>query len=65
MFARLDHSRLLRYAGLFTWAVVGWPLLSLWLAPQPDGLDLGSDAIGAPARIGWQAWLAYCLFGLR
>ena len=64
MFARLNHSRLLRYAGLFTWAVVGWPLLSLWLAPQPDALDLSGDALGAPARIGWQAWLAYLLFGL-
>ena len=64
MFARLNHSRLLRYAGLFTWAVVGWPLLSLWLAPQPDGLELGGDALGAPARIGWEAWLAYFLFGL-
>ena len=54
MFARLNHSRLLRYAGLFTWAVVGWPLLSLWLVPQPDALELGADALGAPARIGWR-----------
>ena len=63
MFARLNHSRLLRYAGLFTWLMVGWPLATLWLEPVPDGLDLG-DALGAPARVGWQAWLAYCLFGL-
>jgi signal transduction histidine kinase len=63
MFARLDHTRLLRYAGLFTWAVVGWPLLSLGLAAQPDGVDVG-DALAVPARIGWQAWLAYGLFGL-
>ena len=62
MFARLNHSRLLRYAGLFTWLMVGWPLATLWLEPVPDGLDLG-DALGAPARVGWQAWLAYFLFG--
>jgi glucose-6-phosphate-specific signal transduction histidine kinase len=27
MFARLDHIQLLRYAGLFTWAMVGFPML--------------------------------------
>lgn len=64
MFARLNHTRLLRYAGLFTWAVVGWPLLSLWMEPAPDGLELGAEAVGAPTPIGWQAWLAYFLFGL-
>src|SRR3546814_8025443 len=29
MFTHLDHSRLPRFAGLFTWAVVGLPLLLL------------------------------------
>lgn len=33
MIARLDHSRLLRYSGLFTWAVVGVPLLYSWMQP--------------------------------
>ena len=30
MLARLSHTRLLRYAGLFTWAVVGLPLVYSW-----------------------------------
>lgn len=33
MFARLDHGRLLRYSGLFTWAVIGVPLLYSWMQP--------------------------------
>ncbi|TXH77951.1 MAG: sensor histidine kinase [Lysobacteraceae bacterium] len=51
MFTRLDHTRLLRYAGLFTWAVVGVPLLYLWLGP-------GDDRQGF-----WQGWMAYGAFG--
>src|SRR3546814_3697763 len=39
MFTHLDHSRLLRFAGLFTWAVVGLPLLLLSL-PVEQGDDL-------------------------
>jgi signal transduction histidine kinase len=59
MLARLTHTRLLRYAGLFTWAVVGAPLLYSWLVPMP-GLDDGA----AVARWDWQGWLAYAAFGL-
>jgi signal transduction histidine kinase len=33
MLARLTHSQLLRYAGLFTWAAVGLWLLNVWLDP--------------------------------
>jgi signal transduction histidine kinase len=33
MLSRLNHSRLLRYAGLFTWAAVGLWLLNVWLDP--------------------------------
>src|SRR5688572_6907241 len=33
MLARLNHSQLLRYAGLFTWAAVGLWLLNVWLDP--------------------------------
>ncbi len=33
MTARLDHSRLLRYSGLFTWAVIGVPLVYSWMQP--------------------------------
>jgi len=39
MLARLNHSRLLRYAGLFTWAAVGLWLLNIWFDPtilQPE-----------------------------
>jgi len=59
MFAHLNHSRLLRYAGLFTWAVIGMPLLLLSLLPA----EQGGGAI-ASADIGWQAWGAYAAFGL-
>ena len=59
MFAHLNHSRLLRYAGLFTWAVIGMPLLLLSLLPA----EQGGGAI-ASADIGWQAWAAYAAFGL-
>ncbi|MEI2454481.1 sensor histidine kinase [Lysobacter firmicutimachus] len=34
MLARLTHTRLLRYAGLFTWGLVGSWLLSIWLDPD-------------------------------
>ncbi|HEU0306777.1 MAG TPA: sensor histidine kinase [Lysobacter sp.] len=33
MLSRLNHSRLLRYAGLFTWGAVGLWLLNVWLDP--------------------------------
>ncbi|TBR09521.1 MAG: sensor histidine kinase [Lysobacter sp.] len=33
MLNELSHTRLLRYAGLFTWAVVGCWLLSVWIDP--------------------------------
>ena len=59
MFARFDHSRLLRFAGLFTWAVVGLPLLLLSL-PQPVDQD---EELVVAAALGWQAWLAWATFG--
>jgi signal transduction histidine kinase len=62
MFARFNHSRLLRYAGLFTWAVIGMPLLLLSLMP-PDQARLGEEAV-ATSHIGWQAWVAYAAFGI-
>lgn len=43
MLARLNHTRLLRYAGLFTWGLVGCWLLSIWLDPsylQPEPGEL-------------------------
>ena len=63
MFAHLNHSRLLRYAGLFTWAVIGMPLLLLSLLPADQSGGLDGDAV-AVAHIGWQAWAAYAAFGL-
>ena len=62
MFARLNHSRLLRYAGLFTWAVIGMPLLLLSLMPA-DQTGLGEETV-TTAHIGWQAWVAYAAFGI-
>ena len=60
MLARLNHTRLLRYAGLFTWAVVAVPLLSLSLgAPAPGEPDPGVWASGL-----WKAWSAHAAFGL-
>ncbi|NUS39790.1 MAG: sensor histidine kinase [Lysobacter sp.] len=63
MFARLNHSRLLRYAGLFTWAVIGMPLLLLALMPAEQPGGLGQEPAGG-AHIGWLAWGAYATFGL-
>ncbi|TKR33752.1 sensor histidine kinase [Luteimonas gilva] len=58
MFGRLSHTRLLRYAGLFTWALVGVPLAytSFVLDGRPD--------LSQPPGMTWQGWLAYGLFGL-
>lgn len=59
MFARISHTRLLRYAGLFTWAMVGLPLLYSWLKPKLAE-DLAELALRA---MPWQGWLAYLAFG--
>ena len=64
MLARLDHTRLLRYAGLFTWAVVALPLVALWLQPIEPSLEFGEEVAAAPVRIGASAWAAYLGFGL-
>lgn len=52
-----DHTRLLRYAGLFTWALVGVPLL--YTVVFPSGALDGSQ----PPRMPWQGWVAYGSFG--
>jgi signal transduction histidine kinase len=59
MLARLNHSRLLRYAGLFTWAMVGLPLLLLSM----QAVEVGDDSVGV-GRPPWQAWTAWVLFGI-
>lgn len=61
MLARLDPTRLLRYAGLFTWAVIGLPLLVLSQRVDP-GLD-GAAELAAQAGLAWQAWAAWAAFG--
>ena len=59
MLARLSHTRLLRYAGLFTWAMVGLPLLYSWIGqwrnPLPDE--------NMPHAMPWQGWACYLAFG--
>src|SRR5688500_20142468 len=62
MLARLDHNRLLRYAGLFTWVVIGLPLLLLTL-PQP-AVEQEMQAVEEAVLAGiWRAWLAWAVFG--
>ncbi|MCW5567934.1 MAG: sensor histidine kinase [Dokdonella sp.] len=56
MLSRLDHARMLRYAGLFTWAVM---VLPLWLISKPAETGEEMSAVGA----GWQAWSAWAVFG--
>ena len=58
MLARLDHTRLLRFAGLFTWALVGLPLLYTAQFP-PEALDDSQ-----PPSMAWQGWVAYIAFGM-
>ena len=52
----MNHSRLLRYAGLFTWGMVGFPLLLLSL----QAVEGGDEAVGPS----WQGWIAWGVFGL-
>ena len=58
MLSHLDHSRLLRYAGLFTWAMVALPLLMLSRPLESPEL-VGVVEPG----IGWYPWMAWALFG--
>lgn len=57
MFGRLSHTRLLRYAGLFTWALVGVPLIYTALFLE------GSQDVTQPPQMSWQGWMAYAVFG--
>ena len=45
MLSRLNHSRLLRFAGLFTWGMVGMWLVQLWL--DQGGLVLAAEGQGS------------------
>ena len=61
MLARISHTRLLRYAGLFTWAMVGLPMVYSWIGPL---LGTGGDDELALRPMPWQGWIAYLAFGL-
>lgn len=61
MSLRLNHTELLRYAGLFTWAMVGLPLLYSWYFPAAS-ITVEGEVQLQPSRAGW--WLtAYLAFG--
>ena len=59
MFGRLSHTRLLRYAGLFTWAMVGVPLVYSQYVPA----DGGEGLVAEGARTLW-LFASYLGFGL-
>lgn len=57
MFARYSYARLLRHAGLFTWVMVGAPLIaSAFLSGDQ------ADASQLP-KMGVAGWIAYLAFG--
>ena len=61
MLARVSHTQLLRYAGLFTWAMVAFPLLYLWFQSTPAVLN---DPSFETEPMNWQGWTCYAAFGL-
>ena len=57
MLGRLSHTNLLRYAGIYTWALVGLPIiLNIWFLPPSRGAD--GSGISVPMTA-----LAYFGFG--
>ena len=63
MLARLTHTRLLRYAGLFTWGLLGCWLLSIWLDPGYFQLEPGQSLV--PVYLQVLRWVAvYLTFGI-
>jgi signal transduction histidine kinase len=62
MFMRISHTQLLRYAGVFTWAMMGIPLLYSWLSPVTTAEVQLEDASSSMA-FGW-LWTAYLVFGI-
>lgn len=61
MLNRLSHTRLLRAAGLYTWALVGIPIiLNVWFLPPSRGVDETAGlGINVPMTI-----VSYLAFGL-
>jgi signal transduction histidine kinase len=65
MLARVSHTQLLRYAGLFTWAMVGIPLLYAWLYVLMHGTQVGfNDQPLDIIPMRWPGWIYYGAFGL-
>ncbi|CAN5211783.1 sensor histidine kinase [soil metagenome] len=69
---RLSHTQLLRYAGLFTWAVVGIPLvLNTWYFPAGDvdeRIPYAPDIVGSTVAyfvFGAAYWLVTRDLGMR
>ncbi|MDH5824093.1 histidine kinase [Luteimonas sp. RD2P54] len=60
MIAHLNHNRLLRYAGMFTWGVIGLPLVMLTLLPV-DQVTVAEESALAIGR--WRVWVAWAMFG--
>ncbi len=58
MLGRISHTRLLRAAGLYTWALVGIPIiLNVWFLPPSSGA--GGQGVDIPMTA-----LAYFTFGI-
>ena len=58
MWSRLSHTRLLRSAGLYTWALVGIPIIgNAWFLPPSSGVD--EQGINVPMAVA-----AYLAFGI-
>ena len=65
MLNRLSHTQLLRYAGLFTWAMVGLPLIVLiWHFPVGDGQEAAGASQGFSTPGLTSATIAYVAFGV-
>jgi signal transduction histidine kinase len=62
MLNRLSHTQLLRYSGLFTWAVVGIPVVTLtWYFPAIEATESGPSILNTGLLL---LILAYGAFGL-
>jgi signal transduction histidine kinase len=62
MLNRLSHTQLLRYSGLFTWAVVGIPVVTLtWYFPAIEATESGPSILNPGLLL---LVLAYGAFGL-
>ncbi len=61
MLNRLSHTRLLRAAGLYTWALVGIPIiLNIWFLPPSRGVDeMAGAGVNVPMTV-----VSYLAFGL-